>query len=84
MSDQAQQFYVAETADGKFVAYTTRSPYFCFVEASEDGAEAIGHRAFDLADKIDLDEFHEKSVSRTVTDLTPTRVVRRRQLALAD
>jgi len=84
MSDQAQQFYVAETADGKFVAYTTRSPYFCFVEDSEADAEAIGHRAFELADKVDLDEFHEKSVSRTVTDLTPTRVVRRRQLALAD
>jgi hypothetical protein len=84
MSDQAQKFYVAETAEGKFVAYTTRAPYFCFVEDSEDGAVATGHRAFDLADRVDLDQFPEKSVSRTVTELTPTRVVERRQLALAD
>jgi hypothetical protein len=83
MSDQAQQFYLAETAEGKFVAYTTRSPYFCFVENGEDDAVAAGHQAFELADKIDLGEVHEKSVSRTVTDLTPARVIHRRQLALA-
>lgn len=76
MSDQAQQFYVAETADGKFVAYTTRAPFFCFVEDSEDDAVALGHSALDLAERIDpAADAHEKSVSRTVTELTPTRIV---------
>ena len=75
MSNQAQQFYVAETADGKFVAYTTRAPFFCFVEDSEADAVATGHRAFDLVERISPEDFHEKSVSRTVTELTPTRVV---------
>jgi hypothetical protein len=83
MSDQAQQFYVAETADGKFVAYTTRAPYFCFVEDSEEAAVATGHRAFDLVERIAPEDFHEKSVSRTVTELRPLRVVsRERELAI--
>jgi hypothetical protein len=83
MTDQAQQFYVAETAEGQFVAYTTRSPYFCFVEGSEADAVSIGNRAFDLSEQIELGDFHQKSVTRTVTELTPTRVVHRKQLALA-
>jgi hypothetical protein len=77
MSNHAQQFYVAETADGKFVAYTTRAPYFCFVEDSEDAAIATAHRGFDFAERLDLGSFHEKSVSRTVTELRPIRVVSR-------
>lgn len=83
MSDQAQHFYVAETADGKFVAYTTRAPFFCFVEDSELAAIATGHRALDLVERINPNDFHEKSVSRTVTELTPTRIVsRERELAI--
>jgi len=83
MSDQAQQFYVAETADGKFVAYTTRAPFFCVVEESEAAAIATGHRALDLVERISPDDSHEKSVSRTVTELTPTRTIsRERELAL--
>lgn len=83
MSDQAQQFYVAETADGKFVAYSTRAPFFCFVRDSEEAAVATGHRALDLVERIDPSEYHEKSVSRTVTELTPTRIIsRERELAL--
>jgi hypothetical protein len=77
MSNQAQQFYVAETADGKFVAYTTRAPYFCVVEDSEDTVIATAHRALDFAERIDAGSFHEKSVSRTVTELRPIRVVSR-------
>lgn len=75
MTDQAQQFYVAETADGKFVAYTTRAPYFCFVGDSDDEVIGAGHRALDLVERLDLSGFHEKSVSRTVTELRPTRIV---------
>lgn len=83
MSDQAQQFYVAETAEGKFVAYTTRAPYFCFVGDSDEEVVAAGHRALDLVERLDLSGFHEKSVSRTVTELRPTRVINReRELAL--
>lgn len=83
MSNEAQQFYVAETAEGKFVAYTKRAPYFCFVGESEDEVVAAGHRALDLVERIDFSGFHEKSVSRTVTELRPTRVVsRERELAL--
>ena len=52
MNDQAQQFYVAETADGKFVAYTTRAPFFCFIKDSEEEAIATGHRALDLVERI--------------------------------
>ena len=83
MNDQAQQFYVAETADGKFVAYTTRAPFFCFIKDSEEEAIATGHRALDLVERIDLSGFHEKSVSRTVTELRPRRVIsRERELAI--
>lgn len=77
MSDQSRQFYVAETADGKFVAYSTRAPYFCFVADTEEEAIATADRALELVDRIDPEAFHQKSVSRTVTELTPTRIVRR-------
>ena len=83
MSNAAQQFYVAETAEGKFVAYTKRAPYFCFVGATEDEVVGAGHRALDLVERLDFSGFHEKSVSRTVTELRPTRIVsRERELAL--
>lgn len=83
MSDRAQQFYVAETADGKFVAFTKRAPYFCFVGDTDSEVIGAGHRALDLVEGIDLSGFHEKSVSRTVTELRPIRTVsRERELAL--
>lgn len=77
MSEQALQFYVAETADGKFVAYTTRAPYFCFVEETEDEAIATADRALDLTARIDPEQFPQKSFSRTVTELAPRRVIHR-------
>jgi hypothetical protein len=77
MSDQAQQFYLAETADGKFVSYTTRAPYFCFVEETEAEAIETADRALDLAARIDPEQFPQKSFSRTVTELTPRRVIHR-------
>lgn len=77
MSDQGKQFYVAETAEGKFVAYTTRAPYFCFVEDTEEEAIGTADRALELVSGIDPDRFPQKSVSRTVTELTPKRVIHR-------
>lgn len=83
MTDQGQHYYIAETADGKFVAYTTRAPFFCFTENTEKDAIRTADRALELVARINPDDFHAKSVSRTVTELTPTKVIRR-ELALAD
>lgn len=77
MSEHGTQFYVAETAEGKFVAYTTRAPYFCFVEDTEEEAVATADRALDLVSGIDPQSFPLKSPSRTVTELTPKRVIHR-------
>jgi len=77
MNEQEQNFYVAETADGAFVAYTTCAPFFCFVKQTEAEAIAIAERALKLVDQIDFDKVHVKSPTRTVTELTPTRVIPR-------
>jgi hypothetical protein len=77
MSNQAQQYFVAETADGKFVAYTTCAPFFCFVEANEADAIATADRALDFSAHVNPSSVHVKSVSRTVTDLRPAKVIKR-------
>ncbi len=77
MSNHTQQYFVAETADGQFVAYTTCAPFFCFVKASESEAIETADRALDFAARVNPSLAHVKSVSRTVTDLHPAKVIRR-------
>ncbi len=77
MSNQTQQYFVAETADGKFVAYTTSAPFFCFVETNEADAIATADRALDFASRVNPSSVHVKSVSRTITELRPAKVIQR-------
>ena len=70
-------FFVGELEDGRFVAASSCSPYFCFRADTEEEVFAKVHRALTfygesegIGKKIKI-----KSVTQTVTRLQPTRRV---------
>ena len=70
-------FYVGELPDGRFVAASNQSPYFCFRGDTEEAvlqrvAKALSFfgEAQGVRKRVDI-----KSVSQTVTQLRPTRKV---------
>ncbi len=83
MSNETKgHFYVGELPDGRFVAASNASPYFC-VRADSEGEliekvrNAIGfYKEF----KGNTGEVRIKSVSKTVTTLRPQRRVDIREI----
>ena len=70
-------FYVGELTDGRFVAASSSSPYFCFRAASEEAVikkAALALTFFGKSQGVG-NAVKIKSVTQTVTTLRPTRRV---------